>query len=243
MSDVTGSIGGQDAMPKGDVALRQYAEEMGRRYDANKADRRVAIDYAQALRKLSQHAQAVAVLQQLAVRYPKDMEVLGLYGKALADDGRLQEAAKVLENAHTPDRPNWSVLSAQGSVADQLGDHAQAQSYYGAALKIRPNEPAVLSNLGLSYALSRNLPRAETTLRTAVAQPGADIRVRQNLALILALEGKFDEAQQVSQRDLAPIDAASNVEAIRRMISQSNTWRDIQKVDRAARTKKPQTNG
>jgi len=232
MGDVTGSIGGSDSLPNSEAALRQYAEEWGRRYDSNRRDKRVAMNYARALRALTQHSQAVAVLRGLAITYPRDMQVLGAYGKALADDGKLQEAAKVLENAHTPERPNWSILSAQGSVADQLGDHERAREYYTSALKMRPNDPTVLSNLGLSYALSRNLPNAETTLRDAVAQPAADMRVRQNLALVLALQGKFGEAEEVSRRDLAPADAASNVAEIRRMISQSNTWSTIRQVDR-----------
>ena len=231
MSDVTGSIGGNDALPNNAAGLRRYAEEWGRRYDSNRTDKRIAMNYARALRALTQHSQAVAVLRGLAITHPRDMEVLGAYGKALADDGKLQEAAKVLQNAHTPERPNWSILSAQGSVADQLGDHERAREYYGSALKMHPNDPAVLSNLGLSYALSRNLPMAETTLRDAAAQPTADMRVRQNLALVLALQGKFGEAEEVSRRDLAPADAASNVAEIRRMISQSNTWSAIRKVD------------
>src|SRR6478735_2982598 len=79
----------------------------------------------------------------------RDREVLGAYGKALADAGRLKEASTVLANAHTPERPNWSILSAQGSVADQLGDHKQAQNYYEAAIRMPRDEPSVMSNLGL----------------------------------------------------------------------------------------------
>ena len=231
MSDVTGSIGGSDSLPNNDAALRQYAEEWGRRYDSNRRDKRIGMNYARALRALTQHSQAVAVLRGLALTHPRDLEILGAYGKALADDGKLQEAAKVLENAHTPERPNWSILSAQGSVADQLGDHERAREYYNSALKIRPNDPVAMSNLGLSYALSRNLPTAEATLRSAADQPGADMRVRQNLALVLGLQGKFGEAEQVLKRDLSPVDAASNVAEIKRMISQSNTWSAIRKVD------------
>ena len=134
----------------------------------------------------------------------------------------------VLGRAHTPDNPNWSVLSAQGSVADQMGDHAGAQGYYAAALKIKPDEPRVLSNLGLSYALDNQLSRAETTLLRASASPDADARVRQNYALVLALDGKFAEAQQVAERDLSPGDAAASVASIRSMIAQSNTWRTMQ---------------
>ena len=237
MPDITGSIGGADTLPQGEAALRQYSEDAGKRYDTDRANKRNAMNYARALRALSLHSQAVAVMEGLAARNTRDQEILGLYGKTLADAGRLDQAAKVLANAHTPERPNWSILSAQGSVADQIGDHAQAQNYYAAALKIRPNDPAVLSNLGLSYALARDLPRAEATLREASGQPSADTRVRQNLALVLALQGKFGEAEDVSRRDLSAIDAAANVASIRRMISQSDTWRDIKQIDRAAPAK------
>ena len=210
--------------PTEEAALRAYAENMAPRYAANPTDKTIALHYATALRGLGQRAQAVAIIQGLAVKQPHDMEVLAAYGKALADAGRLQEAAAVLERAHTPDRPNWSVLSAQGSVADQLGNHRDAQAYYAAALQIVPNQPDVLSNLGLSYALEHRLPQAEATLLQAVAQPGADIRVRQNLAMVLSLEGKYAGAEDVSRRDMAPVDAAENVASIKQTINQSDTW-------------------
>ncbi len=233
LSDITGTVGAtQDApLPTSEPDLRHYSEEWGRRYDSNPDNKIAAMNYARALRALTQYAQAVAVMQRLAAKYPNDMAVLGAYGKSLADAGRLQEAADVLSRAHTPEHPNWSILSAQGSVADQLGDHSQAQAYYDAALKIKPDQPEVLSNLGLSYALAKRLPQAQTTLERAAAQPGADMRIRQNLALVLALQGKFNEAETISSRDLSPIDAATNVATIKQMISQSNTWQQIQKYD------------
>jgi Flp pilus assembly protein TadD len=238
MSDVTGSIGTSASakMPTEEGALRRYAEQWGRRYDANRKDKATALTYAKALHALDQNAQAVAVLQGLAIQNPEDMKVLSAYGKALADAGRLKEAADILTRAHTPERPDWSVLSAQGSIADQLGNHEEARNYYDSALKIRPNEPTVLSNLGLSYALSKQLPRAEETLLLAVRQPTADMRVRQNLALVLALQGKFDRAEEWSRHDLSPIDAAANIAMIRQTISQSNTWRDIQSVAPSKKT-------
>lgn len=223
--DITGSTPGP--LPKDPAALHVYADELGQKFDRHPDDKAIALAYARALKALTQYAQAVAVLQRAAVKRPHDYDVLAAYGKALADAGRLQEAADVLERSHTPERPNWTVLSAQGSVADQLGNHEMAQSYYAAALKIVPDQPDVLSNLGLSYALQRQMANAESTLRKAAAQPGADMRVRQNLALVLALQGKFAEAEEVSRRDLPAIDAAANVAAIRQMIAQSDTWKDI----------------
>ena len=70
-----------------------------------------------------------------------------------------------------PSGPSWRVLSAQGTVADQLGDPVRAQQFLNAAaLAIVPGEPSVLSNYGLSLALSGKLPEAEAKLRQAAAE-------------------------------------------------------------------------
>ena len=45
---------------------------------------------------------------------------------------------EVLGRAHSPDQPDWHILSAQGAVLDQMGRHAEAQRYYLTALKIVP---------------------------------------------------------------------------------------------------------
>lgn len=235
MNDVTGSVGAQ---PKTESELRQHTDQLARRYDSNPRDKANGLAYARALRALSRNAEAVAVMQALAIAHPQDFDVLGAYGKALAEAGRLREAADVLTRAHAPERPNWSILNAQGSVADQLGDHVRAQEYYSAALKIAPNEPSILSNLGLSYAMAKRLPQAEQHLRQAAQSPAADMRVRQNLSLVLALQGKFTEAEDVARRDLSPANAAASIASIRAMIAQSNTWREIQKLD-GAPSKKP----
>ncbi|QAY97104.1 hypothetical protein CWB41_01225 [Methylovirgula ligni] len=233
---ITGSIGSDAVAPNSPAALQRYTEDLGQRYDSQPDNKSVAMAYARALRASQRYDQAVAVAQRLAAKYPKDMQVLGAYGKALAEAGHLRQAETVLPEAHTPEEPNWSILSAQGTVEDQLGDHDQAQAYYRAALKIVPNQPEVLSNLGLSYALSKQLPLAEDTLRLAAAQPGADSRVRQNLALVLSLQGKFDAAQTVAQQDLAPVDAAEDVASIKQMIAQSDTWNQIRDLDKPQRT-------
>jgi Flp pilus assembly protein TadD len=191
------------------------------------------------LRALTRYPQAAAVMEAAAVRAPKDMEVLAAYGKALADSGQLQQADDVLSRSYTAEEPNWSSMSVQGSIADQLGDHTKAQNLYRDALKIAPGEPNVLSNLGLSYALTKQLPLAEQVLRQAAGDSRADSRVRGNLALILSLQGKFGEAEQIERRDRSPDAAAANVASIRQMIAQSNSWRDIQTLDAKKRGAKP----
>jgi len=208
--------GRDDADPRG------AASAWGERHRANPNDPVAAINYAQALRASGQRSQAVAVLEQSALANPKNTAVLGAYGRALADAGNYQQALDVLNQAHTPERPDWRILSVQGAVLDQMGRHDEAQRYYATALKIVPDEPSVLSNLGLSYALSKDLVRAEMTLRKAVSRSGAEPRVRQNLALVVGLQGRFAEAETIARADLPPDLAAANVAYLRQMLAQQN---------------------
>jgi Flp pilus assembly protein TadD len=131
----------------------------------------------------------------------------------------------VLARAHQPDQPDWRILSVQGAVLDQMGRHEDAQRYYATALRIVPDEPSVLSNLGLSYALSKDLVRAESTLRRASEQSRVDPRVRQNLALVVGLQGRFSEAEGIARADLPSDQAAANVAYLRQMLAQQNGWK------------------
>ncbi|WP_244491359.1 tetratricopeptide repeat protein [Bosea sp. Root381] len=224
IGDITGSIGQSKAQPRSATDWRTESERWGKRYEASPKDRDAAFNYARALRALDQNAQALAVLQSAVLAHTNDRELLGAYGRSLADNGRLKEADEVLSRAHSPERPDWRILSAQGTVADQLGDHARAQQIYQAALKIAPGEPTVLSNLGLSYALSRRLPEAERALREATSTGTDDPRVRQNLVLVLGLQGRFAEAEALAKRDQNPAEAAATVAYLRRSVSQPNSW-------------------
>lgn len=216
--DVTGSIRSAATPKPADVAsLRAQTDDLQQRYERCPGEKTASIDYARALRALSRYNEAVAVMQAAAVKAPKDQQVLGEYGKALADAGQLAQAKDVLTRAYTPDNPRWDVMSVQGSVADRLGDHEAALQFYGDALKIAPGEPSILTNLGLSYALAKQLPDAERALKQAAASPKASPRTRGDLALVLALQGKYSEAEAIARSDLAPEEARANVEAIRLM--------------------------
>lgn len=216
-SDTTGSVA---ATPRTETDWRRDAEIWGQRYKQNQKDPEAAIRYAQALRATGQRTQAAAVLEQAAIYNPKNTAVLGAFGRALADNGNFQQALDVLGRAHTPDQPDWRIMSAQGAVLDQMGRHSEAQRYYSSALKIMPHEPSVLSNLGLSYALSKNLRKAEETLRRANERQDAEPRVRQNLALVVGLQGRFAEAEAIARGDLSADEAAANVAYLRQMLAE-----------------------
>jgi len=225
-TDTTGSIA-VPAESRSEADWRGDIDTYGARYRANNHDVEAATRYALALRSIGQRSQAAAVLEQASMANPKNRAVLGAYGRALADAGSYSQAFEVLERAHSPDQPDWRILSVQGVVLDQIGKPEEARRYYESALRLVPEEPSVLSNLGLSYALAKDLPRAEATLRRAVAQPHADRRVRQNLALVVGLQGRFEEAEQIARADLPPEEAAANVAYLRQMLVQPNNWKKL----------------
>ena len=109
----------------------------------------------------------------------------------------------MLTHAYTPDDPRWDVMSVQGTVADRLGDTC-GDAILPRRAQDRAGRTSVLTNMGLSLALAKQLPEAEDALRQAVASPKADARMRGDLALVLALEGKFSDAETVGQATFRP---------------------------------------
>jgi Flp pilus assembly protein TadD len=228
MADITGSITSSKADSKAeanaspDADPRRAVEVYGERYRGNPKDADAALRYGQALRATGQRAQAVAVLEQATIAHPGNKALLAGYGRALADNGNFKQAFEVLGRAHTPDNPDWRILSVQGTALDQLGRHDEARRYYASALKIVPEEPSVLSNLGMSYVLSKDLPKAEENLRRAFGSARADTRVRQNLGLVVGLQGRFAEAETIVKADLPPDEAAANVAYLKQMLSRKD---------------------
>lgn len=224
MSDITGSVTSKaEPPPSIDADPRRAVDAYGERYRANPKDAEAALAYGQALRASGQRAQAVAVLEQATIAHSGNKALLAAYGRALADNGNFQQSFDVLSKAHSPDNPDWRILSVQGTALDQMGRHDDARRYYASALKISPDQPSVLSNLGLSYVLSKDLPKAEETLRRAYANGRADARVRQNLGLVVGLQGRFAEAETIVKADLPPEEAAANVAYLKEMLSRKDT--------------------
>lgn len=231
-SDFTGSVNASTT-PRSESEWRREADMWGERYNKNNRDAEAAFRYARALRATGQRTQAAAVLEQASIHHPKNTVLLGAYGRSLADVGSYNQALEVLNRAHTPDQPDWRILSAQGAVLDQMSKHEEARRYYASALKIMPDDPSILSNLGLSYALSRNLPKAEEVLRRASEQKGAEPRVRQNLALVVGLQGRYAEAETIARGDLLPDEATANVAYLQQMLEQEKGRKKGKGVPRA----------
>jgi Flp pilus assembly protein TadD len=211
----------------GSLSATQQSSTLGQlaaRYKANPRDKATILYYAAALRAAGQPEQAASVMEAGIALYPDDPALKVEYAKALSASGRFNQASTVIDDAIDPASPDWNALLVKGAILDQSGRNDEARAAYQQALLIAPNQPALEANLGLSYAMTNDLDQAEQHLRKAVKMPGATSKIRQNLGLVVGLEGRFDEAKAIFAADLPPDQVESNMAYIRALLTQQNRW-------------------
>ena len=214
-ADFSGATATQQASAVGQLAAR---------YKSNPRDKATIIYYAAALRSAGQADQAASVMENGLGLYKNDVDIKVAYAKALSAAGRFDQALNVVDDAIDPAQPHWNALLVKGAILDQSGRNQEARAVYQQALLTAPNQPALEANLGLSYAMTNDLQQAEAHLRKASKMPGATSQIRQNLALVVGLQGRFAEAKTILAADLPPDQVDANMAYIKSMITQQNRW-------------------
>jgi Flp pilus assembly protein TadD len=188
-------------------------------YAKKPQDTKLALGYARALRAVGSKDRAMQVMQAAFQANQTNGELAAEFGRLALDVGRLDIAKYTLHVAETQGINDWKTLSAQGTLHAKAGEHGEAQRYFLAALQTQPDAISVTNNLALSYALDNKADKAEALLRNAVASGHDDKRVRQNLALVLGVQGKFDEARKIASTDMPEADAKANMAYLKAMLS------------------------
>jgi len=205
---------------KGPVTGQQLAEATdywGKRYAETPSDLEAALNYARNLKASNRKSQALEVLQQASVFHADNRELAGEYGRLALDMGQIGTAEKLLAFADNPAKPNWRVISARGTVLAKQGKYAEAIPFFERALTLADNHPSVLNNLALAHAMTGNAKKAENLLRQAAQSGESNPKVRQNLALVLGLQGKYQESTMVASRDLPAATAAEDAAYLRKL--------------------------
>ena len=215
--DITGSIAAANA-PRSDADWRQRARGLGRPLPRKSQDPDAAIAYARALRATEQRAQAVAVLEQATIRNPQQHAAARRLWPRASRRRRLPSGARCPEPgpharqsrlAH-PQRAGHRARSAgppRRSAAPLFG---RAQDRAGRAVGVVQSRPLLRADEGPA--------RREAScagLCAAERRP----KVRQNLALVVGLQGRFAEAEKIASADLPPDEAAANVAYLRQMLA------------------------
>ncbi len=198
----------------------------GSRYDRNPKDIDAAIAYSGALRKISSNEEAVKVMTRAANGNPDHAGANLEAGKTLVEAGRAFEAVRYLEKSTELAPQDWRTFSAYGVALDQIGEHKLARTKYDMALVFAPESPMIMNNKGLSFALDGDLDQAKQVLRAAATTRGSDARIRQNLALVLAMKGEMREAERLARSDLPPQIADQNIDYFRALMNQPAYWQE-----------------
>lgn len=207
--------------------------DLNAEWRANPKDINKGLAYANGLEATGKTDEQLGVYRKLVELNPGEPRLAGLYGRKLVAAGRPAEAIPILEAAQRNGETDWRVAAALGSAYDQQGLYEKARGEYRKALAADAENVTVLNNLAMSYALEGNLKQAEAELRKADALPasGKQPRIRQNLALVVGLQGRFDEATALARKDLPPKQVEENMAYLRKMLSQPNTWQQISESD------------
>lgn len=205
---------------------------LARQWQKKRGDAALGLQYANQLKRINSHSKALAILRQTAMANPQNQMVLLAYGNQLARLKLYRQANNVLQKAHGAGKPNWRVYAAQGAVLDQIGQHKNAQIAHGYALGLAPGRPAIINNIAMSYVMAGKLKRAETTLRPIYMRTNANPKIRQNMALIVGLQGRFKEAEKIAAADLPPHTVKANIAYLRQMLSQPNSWKTVKKLNK-----------
>jgi Flp pilus assembly protein TadD len=116
-------------------------------------------------------------------------------GRALLEHGYVEEAIAELSIAATQVGPTLGEANNLLGIAyDRLGWHKQAVEAYNRALTVSPKDPVAIANLGYSLYLANDYAGALKRLKQASKlAPGTPV-IYNNLGIVTAALGKYDEA-------------------------------------------------
>lgn len=199
-----------------------------REYDLNPGDLEAAVKLSASLRKMGNPGQALEIAKTARAMYPRDTALMAEFGASLIAMERGKDAIGPLSSAARLDPRNPRLLSLLGAAHDQISQYAKGREYYGRALGLAPNDSNILANVGLSYALEGDPRTAEIWLRRAAQNPNASAHVRQNLALVLGLQGKYSEAESLAREDLDSEASENNLAYLRSLKGGSRTYEALE---------------
>lgn len=191
------------------------------------------VEAAQALRELGRFDQAAEMAGKVLIVQPANVEAMLEAGRAHIARGQAFYGIAALEGARNARPDDWRPWSLLGTAYEQVRRPDDARAAWAQALVLSPDNPDVLSNMAVSAMTRGDAAGAEPLLRRAVAQPGASLKVRLNLAMVLGLNGNMAEAEQMLRRDLPPEAADRNLAWLRERaagagVDQTRTWGSLQ---------------
>jgi putative PEP-CTERM system TPR-repeat lipoprotein len=190
------------------AAIGHYRNALSRGADAELAGR-----LYQAHMRSGNKAQAIASIEELVRKRPRDNAMKLLLSQVQTETGQLREAKATLETVLKAGE-SAPVLNNLANVQWQLKDPRALQTAER-AYKLAPGEPVVLDTLGWMLVQQGQLDAGLRHLREARLRDPANPEIRYHLGWALAKSGRKAEARQELDAALQPDVVFPGVEAAR----------------------------
>ncbi len=180
-------------------------------FEHDPTDAQMGVYLSNAQRGLGRNAQAADTAHAVLLFAPRNVDALLAAARAHIADNNAFYAVDPLKTVTELKPKDWQAWSLLGVAYQQIKRPDDAQAAWAAALKLSPDNAAVLTNMAMAKAAQGDFAGAEPLLRTAAAQKDATMQTRQNLALVLGLQGKMAEAEKLLRQDLPPAQADADL--------------------------------
>ena len=190
-----------------------------RQFSHDPTNAHLGLYLSNAQRAMGQYQEAADTAHTVLLFAPDNTDVLLAAARAHIEGGNAFYAIDTLKRLSGLKPDDWQAWSLLGVAYDQTKRPDDALSAWQTALKLSPDNPAVLTNMAMAHLTAGDLSDAEPLLRMAVAQKAATLQERQDLALVLGLEGKMPEAEKLLRQDLPPDIADANLAWLQQKLS------------------------
>ncbi len=174
------------------------------------ADAEILIELGESLAAVRAYNEAREVLARAVDLAPRNTRALRGLANALV---ALSEPALALSRYHQAldARKEAATYNGLGVALDILNDPKGAAEAYRAGLALEPRNLSLVGNAALSAALQDDRTRAIDLIAAELRAGNSTPRLRQNLALVYGLEGRFDDARALLRIDLDEGSVRNNI--------------------------------
>jgi Flp pilus assembly protein TadD len=157
--------------------------------------------------------QARRHLEAYLDRRPDDPNIHYFLGQLHQAESRHADAVEAYRRAAELDELNWSARSFMARLLANRGEWRAALVVAKEAYAVAPDEPFVMSTLGLIYLHVGSSARSVALLEKARAEAPEEAEVQLNLARAYRVAGRTDEARQLLTEVKAHPDTPPEVKA------------------------------
>ncbi len=187
------------------------------------------VGLGQVARETNHLKDMIILLEKTLIKHPANEMLMLEIAKLYLADNRGEKAETVLQEC-LKKKENFDNLNLLGVALDLQERHPEAQAFYKRALSIDPYHTGCLANMRLSLALEGEYEKSLKILEPLMERDHPSSRDRQNLALVYALSGQSQKAENLYKMELDPDTTEKNMIVLKKLAPHIKNQPELQTV-------------